>query len=148
MTKWFGSVTNRLEEDRMYCDTIEVGTGVTEYSWSDRHPYEVVAVKDQKHVSVRALDHEAAGPCYSNDWKLTSNPNNPVYDLVKRGNYWYWSTTVTLDELNSVKSPYDLLPICVNGFDPDVIRAKGKQTKLKRARVSFGVAEYYFDYEF
>ena len=35
--KWYGSINNRIEENRMFCDVIEVGTGVTEYSWSDRH---------------------------------------------------------------------------------------------------------------
>lgn len=148
MAKWFGSVTNRIEEDRMYCPEIEVGTGMTEYSWSDRHPYEVVEVRDQKHISVREMEHKAAGPCYSNEWKLISDPSKPIRDLVKRGKYWYWTETVTKEELEKAKSPYDLLPLCVGGFDPEVIRAKGKQTKLSRARVSFGVAEYYYDYEF
>ena len=32
--------------------------------------------------------------------------------------------------------------------DLEAIREKGKQTKLTRANVSFGVADYHFDYEF
>ena len=148
MAKWYGSVTNRLEEDRMYCDEIKVGTGVTEYSWSDRHPFEVVEVIDQKHVWVRGMDHKPAGPCYSNEWELISDPTKPLRLLVKRGKYWYWSDTVTKADLDKAKSPYDLMCVCMGGFDPEKIRSKGKMTKLTRAHVSFGVAEYYYDYEF
>ena len=39
--KLCGSLNNRLEENRMFCDTIEVGTGMTEYLYSDRHAYEL-----------------------------------------------------------------------------------------------------------
>ena len=149
--KWYGSVTNRLEEDQMFCDEIQVGTGMTEYSWSDRHAYEVVAVKDQKHVTVREYDHkkkEGASWC-QNDWELISNPENPEYDLAKRGKYWYWVCTATKEGLEEAeKRPCGLADLVVAGFDPDVIRAKGKQTKYSRVKVSFGVAEYYYDYEF
>ena len=34
--KWYGSLNNRLEENRQFCEKIEVGTGVTEYMYSDR----------------------------------------------------------------------------------------------------------------
>lgn len=149
MAKLYGSVTNRLEEDRMFCEKIEVGTGMTEYSWSDRHAYEVVEVRDQKHVSVREYDHIADGPCYSNQWKLVSDPSKPIRNLVKRGKYLYWASTATLDDLNRIMTiPGELFTLTMAGFNPDVIRAKGKQTKYSRAKVSFGVAEYYFDYEF
>lgn len=29
--KWYGSLQNRLAEGHQFCDTIKVGTGVTEY---------------------------------------------------------------------------------------------------------------------
>jgi hypothetical protein len=47
-----------------------------------------------------------------------------------------------------MKDQYELFHRCVGGFDPDKIRAKGKQTKRTKANVSFGVARYYYDYEF
>ena len=31
MAKWYGSINNRLEEDKQFCPVIEVGTGMTEY---------------------------------------------------------------------------------------------------------------------
>lgn len=72
--KWYGSLQNRLAEGHQFCDTIKVGTGVTEYHYSDRSPYEVVEVTDQKHISIRRLDHRAVGEPMSNNWELISNP--------------------------------------------------------------------------
>lgn len=118
MSKWYGSLQNRLEENRMFCKAIEVGTGVTEYSWSDRHPYEVVEVRDQKHVVVRELGHRPVGEPMSNDWELFSDPTKSTRCLVKWGKYWYWTS----------------------GF--------GKGVSRSRANVSFGTAQYYYDYSF
>ena len=89
--KWYGSIYNRLEENKQWVQTIEVGQGVTEYSWSDRDAYEIVAVKDQKHITIRAYDHKLkeGTDWYEQNWVLISNPNNLTTDLTKRGKYWY-----------------------------------------------------------
>ena len=142
---WYGSLDNRLEEGKQFCKTIEVGTGVTEYYYSDRKAYEVVAVKDQKHVSIRKYDHKAKGTPMSNNWELVSNENNPVIDLVKRGNYWYRAKTATLEQVNSEDANVRLW-VALNGFDVDKIKKSGKQTKYTKMNVSFGVADYYYDY--
>lgn len=147
MKKWYGSLNNRMEEGRQFVETIEVGAGVTEYFYSDRKAYEVVAVKDQKHISIREYDHEAVGTPMSNDWNLISNPNNRVIDLVKRGQNWYKAKTATLEDINS-EDPERRLWVALNGFDPDKIRAKGKQTKFFKRNISIGVANYYYDYSF
>lgn len=145
---WYGSVQNRIEENRMYCEEIAVGTGMTEYLWSDRHPYEVIEVIDQKHVIVREYGHKHVGSAYyDNDWKLVSDESKPARLITKRGNYWYWTNTITAEQYDAME-PINQVYCCVNGFDPDVIHSKGKQTKYHRANVSFGVAEYYYDYEF
>ena len=146
-SKWYGNINNRLEEGRQFVQEITVGTGVTEYHYSDRTALEVIEVRDQKHIVVREYDHKLKGEAYSNDWELISNPNNPSYLLTKRGNYWYWTNTVTAAEYDS----YDWekqLRIALAGFDPDVIRTKGKQTKYRKANTSIGKASYYYDYEF
>ena len=151
---WYGSLNNRLEENKMFCDTIEVGTGMTEYGYSDTYPYEVVEVKDQKHVKVRALDHKLIGEAFTNEWELTSNENNSVRELTKRGNYWYWTVTVTSDILEDLESENaeerfrTQLFLCHNDIDIDKLRQKGKVTKYHRANVSFGIAQYYYDYSF
>ena len=144
---WYGSLDNRLEENKQFCEKIEIGTGVTEYFYSDRKPYEVVAVKDQKHISIRKYDHKAKGEAYSNQWELISNENNPIIDLVKRGNYWYKEKTATIEDYESADIDRHLW-VVMNGFDPNVLRAKGKQTKYTKMNISIGVAEYYYDYSF
>ena len=120
MSKWYGSLNNRLEENKMYCDEIKVGTKLTEYSYSDRTPYEVVNIKDSKNILVRKLDHQKADDIpMSNNWKLISNPENNSRELVYRYNHWYWK-----------------------------LRNYNNKYFYSKANVSFGVADYYFDYEF
>ena len=149
MAKWYGSVQNRIEENKMFTDEIKVGTGVTEYSWSDREAYEVIEVRDQKHVTIRRYDHKHIGKFWAdNEWELISNPDNPTIDLVKRGKYWYSEVTCTKDYLDSLTDEMDKARLVINGFDLDKVREKGKQTKYYRMNVSFGKADYYYDYEF
>ena len=146
---WYGCLTNRLEENKMFCEKIEVGTGMTEYYYSDRHPYEVVEVIDQKHVKVRKLDHKHIGDgCMDNNWELVSNENNSIRVLTKRGDYWYWTIEVTKDILGSIDKIETQLFLCNNNIDVDKLKEKGKITRYHRANVSFGVADYYYDYSF
>lgn len=152
---WYGSINNRLEENKQFCETIEVGTGMTEYLWSDRHAYEVVEVKDQKHVSVRELDHKHIGNTpMDNNWELISNESNPIRNLTKRGNRWYWTVTVTSDILDGIDEKDNdsrfetMLFLCHQNIIADDLRAKGKITRYHKANVSFGVADYHYDYEF
>lgn len=148
MSNWYGSLNNRLEENKMFCDEIKVGTGMTEYSYSDRQAYEVIEVIDQKHVTVRRYDHKLKGGAYSNDWELISNEKNPTYNMVKRGNYWYRASTVTREMISKDLTAEEQIWLALNGFDRNVIREKGKQTRYFRMNVSFGIACYYYDYEF
>ena len=148
MSKWYGSLNNRLDENKMFCDEIKVGTGMTESSWSDREAYEVIEVRDQKHVTVRKYDHKWKGDAYSNNWELISNEDNPTYDMVKRGDYWYSTLTVTREYLLSHDTPETRLNLVLAGFDPKIVIEKGKQTKYTKRNVSFGIADYYYDYEF
>lgn len=145
---WYGSVHNRLEENREFCDEIKIGTGVTEYLYSDRHPYEVIDVIDQKHVYIRELDHKLIGEPYSNDWELISNENNTVYYLTKRGKYWYKTITVTDDILEPEISVETMLFLAHNDINEDDLRNRKKITRYHRINVSFGHAEYYYDYSF
>ena len=146
---WYGNLTNRLEENKMFCDEIKVGTGMTEYYYSDRHAYEVVEVKDQKHVKVREYDRKHIGNgCMDNNWELISNENNIVRELTRRGKHWYWTVVVTKDVLNDLDNIQTQLFLVHNNIDIDKLREKGKITRYHRANVSFGKADYYYDYEF
>lgn len=151
--EWYGSLQNRLEENKQFCDEIKVGTGMTENLWSDRHPYEVVEVTDQKHVKVRMMDHEKVGDTpFSNDWKLVSNENNSVKALTKRGKYWYSVVSITPEEAKEILEGNDIddkVWACNNGFNlPEIIKAGKIKRVYHRMNVSFGVAEYHYDYEF
>lgn len=134
----------------MFCDEITVGMGVTEYMYSDRLPYEVIEVKDQKHVIVRAMDHKHVGDgIMDNKWELVSNENNATFLLTKRGKYWYRTVTVTSDQFDFDNLDIEtLLWFCHQDILIDDLKAKGKITKYHRANVSFGVADYYYDYEY
>ena len=151
--QWYGSINNRIEENKQYVEEIKVGTGVTEYFWSDRHAYEVVAVADQKHVTIREYDHKKKNDSsFSNDWELISNESNPTIDLVKRGKYWYSAVSITPERAKEIYEGTDIdakLWACHNNFDLQEIIANGKKkTTYHKKNVSFGVADYYYDYEF
>ena len=148
MSKLYGSLYNRFEENNQFCDEIKVGTGMTEYLYSDRHAYEVIAVKDQKHVTVREYDHKHVGNVpMDNSWELVSNENNGTLNMVKRGNYWYSEKVFTADMLDS-DSIETKLYLLHNAVNTDKLRAKGVVKKYYKMNVSFGVADYYYDYEF
>jgi len=146
-------LNNRVDENKMFCEEIKVGTGMTEYFWSDRHAYEVIEVTDQKHIKVREYDAvKADNKEYSNHWKLVSNEKNPTRELVKRGKYWYSVSRCSAEEAKRILESNDLqerIWACHNNFDLQEIVETGKERKkLHRLNVSFGVADYYYDYEF
>lgn len=148
-TTWYGSLQNRLMENATFDGEIEVGTGVTEIMYSDRHPYEVIAVKDQKHVTVRKLDHKHVGEgSMDNNWELVSNEDNATYELTKRGKFWYWTVTITKDILDTIDDINTKLFLLHNDVDVEKLKEKGKVTKYHRANVVFGFADYYYDYSF
>ncbi len=90
MSRWYGSLQNRLQEVSKIKP--EVGMGVTEMCWSDRHPYEVVEVIDDRHIKVRALDHkriDSNGMSECQEYEYSSNEKNPVITLflTKQGKW-------------------------------------------------------------
>ena len=152
MTRWYGSLQNRLMEQGKDAEEITVGMGVTEFFWSDRHAYEVTQVIDQKHIAIRELKHIHVGDgCMDNNWELVSDEARPEIPLVKRGKYWYTTATLTKEEMDEIYATNNvdmMLWMCHAGFDKDVINKNGKQTKYHRRNIVVGYAEYYFDYEF
>ena len=160
--KWYGSLQNRLFENKDFTNgQIEVGTGMTKYLYSDRHPYEVVKVENQTHVWVRKLDHELVGGAYSNQWKLTSNENNAVEELKLRNGVWYKVCYYNKEQMmemakkdSSWKTPesaYEYYRLMSNLTPKQMAKLDAGETVKaykKFGNISFGVAEYYYDYEF
>ena len=68
--------------------------------------------------------------------------------------FWYWTTIITSDiveEYNKGDAEtrmYISLFLAQNGVSIDDFKTKKKITRYHRANVSFGIASYYFDYEF
>jgi hypothetical protein len=76
-----GSLVNHLM-DRSLSPVPVVGMGATELMWSDRHPYTIIAVNDEKHVVVQEdTSVRVPGSNYhDNKWTITQNP----YGATKR----------------------------------------------------------------
>lgn len=72
--KWYGSISNRIEEGHNYNDDklIHIGDDITMYLWSDSYCYYVTKVIDQKHIFVRkyhvCADHSKPGGMGHQDW--------------------------------------------------------------------------------
>lgn len=168
--KLYGSIDNRFDENKYYNNTynnICVGDYATEYLWSDRHAYEVVEVKDQKHIKIRRLDAKNKA-AYDNDWIYTSNPNNPTKDLELTKYGWKAVRYMDLDEWNRIlirvaehikkdAENYDDLVLSFAKFEANIHDDKklekilaGKRVKVssEKINISFGIADEYFDWEF
>lgn len=64
----------------------KVGMGVTKYLWTDYHAYEVIDVKDDRHITVRRLDSKRTdnnGMSDCQDYEFYSNENNSKTTLYK-----------------------------------------------------------------
>ena len=89
-TKFYGNLINRIMEGESHPKPV-VGMGVTECFYSDREPYEIIEVKDEKHITIRRLDykridHNGMSDCQ--EYEYFSNPENGVYHLVLRNGRW------------------------------------------------------------
>ena len=82
---WYGSLQNRLAERTIQPEP-EVGMGVTEMMWSDREPWEIIEVIDERHIVIRALDSKRIdnrGLSECQDYEYFSNENNRTARLFK-----------------------------------------------------------------
>lgn len=81
--KWEGSLQNRIAERRNIKP--EVGMGVTEYWWSDREPFEIIAVKDDRHITIRRLDYKRIDHngafTEAQEYEYYSNESNDTHEL-------------------------------------------------------------------
>lgn len=81
----YGSLVNRVMENTK-TPKLEIGMGVTECLWSDRHAWEIVAIKDDRHITIRKMDAklpDGDSVFGEQNYILTSNENNRVINLFK-----------------------------------------------------------------
>lgn len=154
--KVYGSLCNRMAEGRNYKgnQTIEVGDDITMYYWSDRDCYYVTEVVDQKHIFVKEYeviaDHSKPGGMGHQDWlyfksrkeanvylnehmseeRIKAYGKYPVEDIKEAPaeewvfRYGKWNRVVGVDD-------------------------NGKKIYRKlQSNISFGVRDYYYDWEF
>lgn len=90
--EWYGSLQNRFEERIKSTITPQVGMGVTELLWSDREPYEIIEVKDDRHIVIRRMNYKRTdknGFSECQEYEYTSNPNGYTCTLY-RNNKGRW----------------------------------------------------------
>lgn len=73
MSKFYGNLENRFAEGHNFTGRdIRVGDDITMYLWSDRHCYYVTEVIDQKHIKVKpyhvCADRSKPGGMGHQDW--------------------------------------------------------------------------------
>lgn len=85
--QWYGSVQNRLME-MSSAPELKIGMGVTQCLWSDRHAYEIIEIKDDKHITIRRMGHKCKD-YFAGDWEIWSDPSQTdIRKLYKTKNGW------------------------------------------------------------
>ena len=164
--KFYGSLQNRLEEGKNFVGEIKIGTGVTEYGYSDRTPYEVIEVINQKHIIIRALDYKRIdnnGMSDAQAYEYTSNVNNIKYELVLRNGTWFkvyeinkenWlkgaERLVKENSFKTTDGAYRYLRAMAGLTDKQYEKVDlGKSIKKYiKMNISVGYADRYYDYSF
>lgn len=136
---FYGSLDNRLAENIDFSNfKVEVGMGATELCYSDCHAYEVIEVKDRRHIVVRKYDtkrKDKNGMSECQDYEFISNPENRTYELFLTKNGRWVERHPNFEVL---------------GYDYENSRMVTKPKKGFRYGHTFSVGEAreYFDYSF
>lgn len=162
--EWYGSVTNRIEEGKNYTGReIKSGDDLTMYHWSDRTCYYVTAVENQKRIKVKryyvCADKSKPGGIWHQDWMyfktmqemdayLGYDPRTEQeYAQFDREETWVfrynkWMSEHILTEMRH--------PDAYNKRERDAFAKNGffKVYSDLSGSVSFGVRNYYYDWEF
>lgn len=88
MTALYGSLQNRLME-RADDTKPEIGMGATKLSYTDRDPYTIIEVISPCKIKVQEDKAESIGKeYYSQEWKITPNPEGRTEILIKTKKGW------------------------------------------------------------
>ena len=169
MSKWYGNLNNRIEEGQNFTGReIRIGDDITEYLWSDRHCYYVTEVIDQKHIKVKPYhvchDKSKEGGMGHQNWAYfktgrefdeycnhTPLRTEEEYTLMDKEETWVfrynkWMREWTIRE----NSPEFLGRTFCTEKEIASLDKKGyyKSYSNLSGKVSFGVRDYYYDWEF
>lgn len=157
--KWYGNLTNRLEEGRQF-EEIKPGTDITMYLWSDRHCYYVTEVIDEKHIKVKPwiviADHSK--PCRmghqdwlyfktykeANDYLKSFGFNGYREDLETIEEDWVFRYNKWMRMFRYTEENY-----CTDR-EKKSLEKKGYYDRFSdlSGKVSFGVRDYFYDWTF
>lgn len=88
--RWYGSLQNRVQENCRYPKP-EIGMGATEMLWSDRNAYEVIEIKDDRHITVRRLKCKLVSEYFTDcqEYEYEHDPNGITANLflTKKGQW-------------------------------------------------------------
>lgn len=87
---WYGGLNNRIAE-KMKMPKPEVGMGVTELCYTDRHPFEVIAILSDKRIKVRKMTAERTdtnGISDCQEYRYFPNFDGEIKTLVLRNGKW------------------------------------------------------------
>ena len=164
--RWYGELTNRLEEGQNFTGReLRAGDDITEYLWSDRHCYYIDEVITPKRIKVRpyyvCADREKADGMGHQDWLYfktwdernkylckyfpSDDPNEHREEpraetWVFRYNKWMREHFVTEMRHPDAYTKREREQFEKNGWCFTYSNLTGK--------VSFGVRDYYYDWEF
>lgn len=148
--KLYGSLTNRVEEGKNYTHRdIKVGDDITMYYWSDRTCYYITRVVDQKHIFVRKYriiaDKEKEGGIGHQNW-LYFKTEKECNEYLKKFGDGYNGEVYESDEEEWVLRYGKWNRVYrKNGWTGEPLE-KPKYEHLQP--ISFGVKDYYYDWEF
>ena len=85
--RWYGSLQNRIEEVTRNPKPT-VGMGATELMYSDRNAWEIVAVKDDRHITVRRMKAKCKN-WFAGDWEVEPDEKGYTTELflTKKGQW-------------------------------------------------------------
>lgn len=163
MSKWYGDLSNRLEEGQNFTRRdIRVGDDITMYHWSDRTCYYVTAVESQKRIKVKrwfvCADHSKEGGMGHQNWLYFRSSremneylsqfypsSNRKYIEGEDGEFtWVFRYNKWVEEFSSDDATY------ATDKEKKSIEKHGcyKRYFPLNGKISFGVRDYYYDWEF
>ena len=162
---WYGNLTNRLEENKNFTGReVKPGDDITMYHYSDRTCYYVTAVENQKRIQVRryytCADHDKAGGMGHQDWMYFKTWDDWNQYLAKYFpdhhdtsahmeepeaetwvfRYGKWARETKCENRDWCDTDRERKQFDKNGYFLHYAPLSGK--------VSFGVRDYYYDWEF
>lgn len=164
MSRFYGNLTNRLEEGRNFTRReIKVGDDITMYLWSDRHCYYVTAVENQKRIKVReyhvCADKSKPGGMGHQDWMYFKTlkerdeycgaplRTDEEYEKCDAEETWVFRYGTWMREYIIDKMPH---PDAYSKREIEHFQKYGwfRTFSSLSGKVSFGVRDYYYDWEF